>query len=427
MGAEEVCAKSCVRRFVARRFVAAAAIPAAIAETPVKIVALGDSLTAGLGLPEKDGFVPRLQAALTAKGIAAAIVNAGVSGDTAAGGLARLDWSVPEGTDAVILELGANDMLRGFKPQVTRDALDNDSAAPEGAPYRGSSLRHARGAQSRRRLRPILRDRSIPELAAKYGVLLYPFFLDGVAGDRSLNQHDGLHPDCRGRGHDRRRYSAESGGTHRPRSRGASVLKGCTSRAISACCACCDSPTRSWAVCVMPRLFTGLEIPRHVGESLAMMRGGLPGARWIDPENYHLTLRFIGDIDDALARDIAGLLGRVQRRPFEMRLDGLTSFGGRKPRAVVAAADAESPPLIELQAEQERLLQRLGLEPEGRKYHAACHAGAAARILKPAGRRLSARARALPLGVVRGVPLRAVLVALVGRRRALCRRGRLSA
>ena len=119
--------------------------------------------------------------------------------------------------------------------------------------------------------------------------------------------------------------------------------------------------------CVMPRLFTGLEIPRHVGESLAIMRGGLPGARWIDPENYHLTLRFIGDIDDALARDIAGLLGRVQRRPFELRLDGLTSFGGRKPRALVATATPIAA-LIELQAEQERLLQRMGLEPEGRKY-----------------------------------------------------------
>ena len=117
----------------------------------------------------------------------------------------------------------------------------------------------------------------------------------------------------------------------------------------------------------MPRLFTALEIPRNVGDSLAIMRGGLPGARWIDPDNYHLTLRFIGDIDDALARDIAGLLGRVQRRTFELRLDGLTSFGGRKPRAVVAMATPIAP-LIELQAEHERLLQRMGLEPEGRKY-----------------------------------------------------------
>jgi RNA 2',3'-cyclic 3'-phosphodiesterase len=122
-----------------------------------------------------------------------------------------------------------------------------------------------------------------------------------------------------------------------------------------------------WTAGVMPRLFTALEIPLRVGQSLAMLRGGLPGARWVDPENYHLTLRFIGDIDDALARDIAGLLGRVQRAPFELRLDGLASFGGRKPRAVVAAATPAAP-LIELQAEHERLLQRLGLEPDGRKY-----------------------------------------------------------
>ena len=117
----------------------------------------------------------------------------------------------------------------------------------------------------------------------------------------------------------------------------------------------------------MPRLFTGLEIPTSVAQSLAMMRGGLPGARWIDPENYHLTLRFVGDIDDALAREIAGLLGRVQRGSFELRFEGLSSFGGRKPRAVVAAVTPVAP-LMELQAEQERLLQRLGLEPEGRKY-----------------------------------------------------------
>jgi RNA 2',3'-cyclic 3'-phosphodiesterase len=117
----------------------------------------------------------------------------------------------------------------------------------------------------------------------------------------------------------------------------------------------------------MPRLFTGLEIPPSIAESLAMLRGGLPGARWIDSGNYHLTLRFIGDIDDALAREIAGLLGRVHRASFELRFERLSSFGGRKPRAVVAAA-APVAPLMELQAEQERLLQRLGLEPEGRKY-----------------------------------------------------------
>jgi 2'-5' RNA ligase len=117
----------------------------------------------------------------------------------------------------------------------------------------------------------------------------------------------------------------------------------------------------------MPRLFTALEIPAEVGRSLAMLRGGLPGARWIDPENYHLTLRFIGDINDGLAREIAFMLGNVNRLSFELRLDGLTSFGGRRPRAVVAAA-ARTQQLFELQAEHERLMQRVGLEPEGRKY-----------------------------------------------------------
>src|SRR5581483_8370841 len=101
---------------------------------------------------------------------------------------------------------------------------------------------------------------------------------------------------------------------------------------------------------IMPRLFTGLEIPPPVAQTLAMMRGGLPGARWIDPENYHLTLRFVGDVDDALANEIAGMLARVHRRPFELRLEGLSSFGGRKPRAVVASA-AQVAPLMELQAE----------------------------------------------------------------------------
>lgn len=170
-----------------------ATMPPAHAQTPVRIVALGDSLTAGLGLPVNDGFVPRLQAALAAKGIAAEIANAGVSGDTATGGLARLDWSVPNATDAVIVEVGANDMLRGLRPQVTRDALDallhrlserriaillcGMRAAPNlGADYAKSF------------------EAIYPELAAKYDALLYPFFLDGVAGKPDLLQSDGLHP-----------------------------------------------------------------------------------------------------------------------------------------------------------------------------------------------------------------------------------------
>lgn len=117
----------------------------------------------------------------------------------------------------------------------------------------------------------------------------------------------------------------------------------------------------------MPRLFAALEIPDDVGHELASLRGGLPGARWIDPENYHVTLRFIGDIDGPTANEIAGTLARVRRKPFEVTLQGLVPFGGNRPRAIVAQV-APSRPLIELQAELERILQRLGLEPEGRKY-----------------------------------------------------------
>ena len=117
----------------------------------------------------------------------------------------------------------------------------------------------------------------------------------------------------------------------------------------------------------MPRLFTGVEIPPEVGAALSSLRGGLPGARWIDPENYHLTLRFIGDVDDVTAHEVASLLGRVRRGPFELRMEGVMSFGGRKPRAVVATVSPE-PALLDMQAEHERLMQRIGLEPEGRKY-----------------------------------------------------------
>jgi RNA 2',3'-cyclic 3'-phosphodiesterase len=117
----------------------------------------------------------------------------------------------------------------------------------------------------------------------------------------------------------------------------------------------------------MPRLFTGLEIPPDVCLSLSSLRGGLPGARWIDPENYHVTLRFIGDIDGVSANEIAMLLTRIDRKPFQVTVQGLSSFGGRKPRAVVATI-TPSRPLIELQAELERLMQRLGLDPEGRKF-----------------------------------------------------------
>src|SRR5258708_27494944 len=116
----------------------------------------------------------------------------------------------------------------------------------------------------------------------------------------------------------------------------------------------------------MRRLSTALEIPSEIVQSMARLRGGLPGARWVEPENYHLTLRFIGDVDDALAEEIADLLSKVARPAFALRLDGLDSFGGNRPRAVVAAVPAVAE-LVELQAEHQRVMPRGGLEPH-RKY-----------------------------------------------------------
>lgn len=117
----------------------------------------------------------------------------------------------------------------------------------------------------------------------------------------------------------------------------------------------------------MPRLFTALEIPAETRLRLAGLRGGLKGARWVDPENYHITLRFIGDVDEPLADEIAGALDRVHRRAVSVRLCGLGAFGSKKPHAVWARVEP-TPELIELQGEHERLLQRIGLPPEGRRF-----------------------------------------------------------
>ena len=174
-----------------------AGLHAAAAERPVRIVVLGDSLAAGLGLPADAAFPATLERALKAKGLAVEVVNAGVSGDTAAGGLARLEWSVPEGTDAVILELGANDMLRGIDPKVTRAALEEIvrrlGARRIAVLIAGMRAAPNLGADYGREFEAIY-----TELAAKNGLLLYPFFLDGVAAQAGLNQRDGLHPTAAG-------------------------------------------------------------------------------------------------------------------------------------------------------------------------------------------------------------------------------------
>src|SRR3977135_4303696 len=157
----------------------------------------------------------------------------------------------------------------------------------------------------------------------------------------------------------------------------------------------------------MPRLFTGLEVPAEIGQNLSNLRGGLPGARWIDPENYHVTLRFIGDIDGMSANEVASMLFRINRKPFEVKLQGLQSFGGRKPRAVVAAVEP-SRPLIELQAELERLMKRIRARPAGPTVTPPWTAGAAPRPLEPGCRRLSLGARLFPQPHLHGFALRAV-------------------
>jgi acyl-CoA thioesterase I len=170
---------------------------AAAGNAPLKMVVLGDSLSAGYGLAGPDAFPAKLQKALKAKGIDVDMTNAGVSGDTASGGRDRLDWSVPAGTQAVIVELGANDALRGTDPAVTRAALTDIvtqlKARGIAVMLCGMLAPPNYGADFAARFNSIY-----PDLAKSFGVPLYPFFLDGVAADAKVNQADGMHPTAEG-------------------------------------------------------------------------------------------------------------------------------------------------------------------------------------------------------------------------------------
>ena len=164
---------------------------------PVKILAIGTSLTQGYGLPPGTEFTVQLQKALQQAGIDAVITNAGVSGDTSAGGLARLDWSLADHPDAVILELGSNDMLRGIPPATTeknlRAILDKLKAAHVRVLLTGMHAQRNLGADYVQQF-----DTIYPRLAKDYNVLFYPFILDGVALNPKLNQADGMHPNPAG-------------------------------------------------------------------------------------------------------------------------------------------------------------------------------------------------------------------------------------
>jgi acyl-CoA thioesterase I len=182
---------------VAMSGIALAQAPALKGTKPIKVVVLGDSLSAGLGLPASAAFPERLQNTLQVKGIDIDMVNAGVSGDTSSGGRDRLDWSVPDGTQAVIVELGANDALRGIDPNVTRSALTDIltrlKARGIAVMLCGMVAPPNYGSDYSARFNAIY-----PDLAKSFGVPLYPFFLQGVAADARLNQADGLHPTAEG-------------------------------------------------------------------------------------------------------------------------------------------------------------------------------------------------------------------------------------
>jgi acyl-CoA thioesterase-1 len=174
-----------------------AALAAPASARTLRLVVLGDSLTAGLGVPPGKAFPEQLEAALRAKGFDVDVVNAGVSGDTAEDGLARYDWSVPADANALIVELGANDMLRGLPPEQTKKALTAimDKARSAHLPALIAGMRAAPnlGADYDRAF-----DAIYPAVAEASGAILYPFFLDGVAGDAKLNQPDGMHPTVAG-------------------------------------------------------------------------------------------------------------------------------------------------------------------------------------------------------------------------------------
>ena len=167
------------------------------AQPPLKIIAFGDSLTAGAGLPAGQSFPSVLQKKLQEAGYNVIVVNAGVSGDTSSGGLARLEWTLGEGADGIILELGANDMLRGINPEVTKRALDTILAKLKSRGIQpliaGMRANPSLGKEYQTQF-----DEMYPQLAKKYNALLYPFFMEGVAGNLALQLPDRLHPNAAG-------------------------------------------------------------------------------------------------------------------------------------------------------------------------------------------------------------------------------------
>ena len=333
-----------------------------------------------------------------AKGHAVEVINAGVSGDTTAGGLERVAWAVPERTDAVILELGANDALRGLDPGRAKANLEKiiTTIKAGGAEVLLAGMLAPRnmGEDYVRRFNAIY-----PDLAKKHGLILYPFFLDGVALNGDLNLGDGIHPNPKGVAEITKRILPSGG---RADDAGAG-----------------EANRRVRRVKHMPRLFTALEIPEMLRTRLSLMRAPLNGAKWVDAENMHITLRFAGDIDGRTADDFADLLAEVSGGPFQVSIAGAGAFGGRDPRVLWAGVET-GPELDALYRANERAARAAGLDPDPRDFrpHVTLARMRGARHGRggaiPGGKWRSAA------GAVHGHALRAVLGAAGLRRAALC-------
>ncbi|TDK34465.1 arylesterase [Rhizobium deserti] len=189
--------KASLLHFIVMSALSLAALPAAAQERAVQLVGFGDSLMAGYQLAPSESYTAQLEAALKAKGRSVVVTNAGVSGDTTTGGLSRIDWSVPDGTDGVILELGANDALRGIAPEQSEknlDAMITRLKARGIAVFLAGMLAPPNmGSEYGQRFNPIYQ-----KLAEKHGIPLYPFFLDGVTTVADLQLSDGMHPNPQG-------------------------------------------------------------------------------------------------------------------------------------------------------------------------------------------------------------------------------------
>ncbi len=315
---------------------AVAMTASAAAAAPKLILAFGNSLTAGYELPPADGFAPQLEAALRARGIAVTVHNAGVSGDTTAQGRARLNWvltGLKATPDLAIVELGANDMLRGQPVAAAKANLD--------AILIELSRRHIRVLLAGMYASPNL-GRSYatefnaiyPALAKTHGVPLYPFFMAGVVGVPGMQLGDGLHP----------------------------------TRAGVATIVRADHPERDRRAAEMMRLFVAVRPPAAVREALLGAMGGVAAARWQDGDQLHLTLRFIGEVDRHAARDIAIALATVRHPPIAAKLGAFGSFTSRgRPHSLWIGVEPAAA-LTALHHKVDTALARAGVERDTRAF-----------------------------------------------------------